>query len=182
MGLAEEMMAAWGNDMIQRASPGTVATLNVPAASRDFLVQVGLPREVLLVVRFELERDPFATLAEVARKKKLPPPRGGEQLRILGYGIDAPDLCIDEAAGGRIVEIDLEGRVPTRLVNSGVEHFGTFLVAFGKSKVRQEMSDEDNARYVRRMRSELLKVDPQALASADHWWPPVLEQMETGLI
>jgi hypothetical protein len=44
------------------------------------------------------------------------------------------------------------------------------------------MSDEENAQYVRRLKADLLKVDPQALSSPDHWWPQVLEQMESGLL
>lgn len=182
MGLAEEMIAVWGKEQIQRATPESVAHLNIPTPSKDFLITVGLPRMVMQVIRFELERNPFTTLTEHARKRKLPAPERSDPLRVLGLGIDAPDLCIDEGAGGRIVEIDLEGRVPTRLVNSGVEQLGAFLIAFGRSRVREEMSEEDNAQYVRRMKADLLKQDPQALSSPDHWWPQVLEQMESGLL
>jgi hypothetical protein len=182
MGLAEEVIAVWGKEKVQRASPESVATLNIPASSKDFLVKVGLPREEVLVIRFELERNPFATLTEHARAKKLPSPKQSEKLRVLAYGNCAPDLCIDEGAGGRVIEIDLEGRVPTRLVNSGVEQLGAFLLAFARSKVREDMSDEENAQYVRRLKADLLKVDPQALSSPDHWWPQVLEQMESGLL
>jgi hypothetical protein len=108
MGLAEEVIAVWGKEKVQRASLESVATLNIPTSSKDFLVKVGLPREDLLVIRFELERNPFATLAEHARAKNLPSPKRSEQLRVLAYGNCAPDLCIDECARCRVIKIDLE--------------------------------------------------------------------------
>ena len=179
--LAEEMLAHWGKEKLQRASPKLAESLRIPAASKAFLVEVGLPREEIGLISYDLGPEAFPTLAEHARARNANAPPGTAAFRLIGRGNIAPDFYLVDDEHGRIMEVDLEPQA-IRFVNSRVEHLGAFLLAFVKSFVREEMSEEENKAYVHRMRADLLKIDPEALAESRHWWPQVLEQMEDGIL
>jgi hypothetical protein len=182
MSLAEEMAALWGADGLQKAPWVALEPLKVPPASKKFLADVGLPREELLCISFDLEVNWLPTLREEAARKHFPPPSNADHYRMIGRGGHAPNLYLDERAGGAVVEIDAERPGSPRFVNSSVEALASFLLAFRKSFVREEMSDEENARYVARMKSDLRLVDGRAFSDPQNWWPLVVEQMEDGLL
>ena len=183
MTLAEEMIALWGADRLVRAPWVALEPLKVPLASKKFLSDVGMPVEELLCITFyDLKENWLPTLREEATAKKLPPPPYSDQYRVLGRGGHAPNLYLDERAGGSVVEIDLEPEGCARFVNSSVEALAAFLVAFRKSFVREGMSDEENKHYVARMKADLMRVDGRAFSDPQNWWPLVVEQMEDGLL
>jgi len=176
MSLAEEMAGLWGADGLQKAPRIALEPLKLPPASKTFLAEVGLPREELLCISFELEVSWFPTLREEATRRKLPPPPNADRYRLIGRGGHAPDFYLDERADAAVVEIELGPEGWVRFVNSSVEALAAFLVAERKSWVRQDMSDEEKERYVARMKSELLLVDGRAFSDPQNWWPLVIDQ------
>src|SRR5437867_4228135 len=125
--LAGDLRAFWPGDRLQQAPPAAVDPLMIPKSSKAFLMEVGLPVQEIAVTRFELKRDRFPTLTELAKAKSLPPPSGSDCYRLIGRGIDAPDMFIDESANGAVIEISLDPSWK-RFVNSSVEQLGTFLL------------------------------------------------------
>jgi hypothetical protein len=165
---ADEMRTEWGRDGLQRARP---------ESSKQFLLEVGLPKKELLCITFEMLEDPLPTMEEVARAKGQSCPAEACFFLRLGCGGHAPDFALTNDSQGKVMEVDFD---PPRLrfVNSRVQHLGAFLLAYARSRVREEMSREDNLAYVASMRAELEKIDPEALSNSDNWWSLVLEQME----
>ena len=182
MGLAEDMIAVFGNDNLQQAPRKAVDSLKIPTASKNFLAQIGLPREEILVIRFEIDKERFTTLLEHATARKQSVPPRAKELYLIGRGHFAPDLFVDEGLGGSVVEIELGPKGWTRFVNSSVESLAAFLLAFRKSFIRDNMSNEENSQYVSQMKKDLLVIDKAAFAQSDNWWSQVFEQMEDGSI
>jgi hypothetical protein len=166
---------------MRRAQTVLVEGLLIPQSSKDFLTQVGLPPEEIGCIEFELNGPVFATAREEARRRKLPDFPRSERFKLLGRGGHAPDFYLVDDPHGTVVEIDLDP-LKVRFVNSRVEHLGAFLLAYVKSSIRENMSDEENAACVRKIRAELVKIDPEAFSNPDYWWSQVFKQMEDGLL
>lgn len=179
--LAEEIRSHWGAERMRRALPVLVNGLQIPQSSKDFLTLVGLPPEEIGCIAFELNGPVFPTAREEARRRKLSDFAQSDRFKLIGRGAHAPDFYLVDDPNGTVVEIDLDP-LKVRFVNSRVEHLGAFLLAYAKSSIRENMSDDENAAYVRKMRVELVKVDPEAFSNGDYWWSQVFEQMEDGLL
>src|SRR3712207_6504050 len=96
----------WGSANIIRLTPEGLTGVNLPASTKAFLSDVGVPREADLLVIFEPEA--LCPLPEYARATGVWNDHCLE--RYLRIGTDfGTELCVDTEAGGAVRSVDLRG-------------------------------------------------------------------------
>ncbi len=168
--------------LLRLAGASDVASLDIPASSRDYLVHVGLPDEEILGLRFNFLGSSLPTLEELAARVGFGPfPLNGSR-PCLGFTNDVA-VCIDEHCDGAVYCVDLAQEDPERFLNSRVEWLGSFLNMYVYHCINTNgFHDPDIDRAVLELERRMREVDPVALDDPEHWWPLILEQMKDGLI
>ena len=161
----DQYRAFWG-DQLRHWPEKTVRNLQVPEATKHFMVRVGLPIGQSWTMRFD------GTLES---------PHNRPTYRIFGYDDLAP-LCIVEPTG-HVVHLE-PGGATERYVNASLERFADFLVAYEQYRrevVAMEEEDDIDA-LIDRVESQMRSVDPSALEGPESFWSVILEQMRDGLL
>lgn len=178
----EKVAHAWGEDLIQRATPSSVHKLPIPEATKSLLCRVGVPQRAEFLITFEIGNDGIQTLEEFSGSavEKLGK-KAGHYWRIGSDG--GSQLCLDDERNGAVVAVDPTGAIETRFVNSNVESLLESLLAVRKYQAdRPGIKQSEFIEIVNEIRNELSAIDANALADANNWWSLILEQMEDGLL
>lgn len=176
-----EFMAQWGDDDLIRNTSAALMGVQIPQESKRFLVEAGLPAHADFGLQFERFTDEMPTLPEAFPNGYAFPPAYHSYRPI---GVDyATILCLSEQDGGRIYSIDIDGHLPTRLVNSGVPHLAEFLLAFRRDAVWAQAArptEEELMASTHKLRDELRQRDPEAMQNEQSYWPQVVLGMLYG--
>ena len=168
----QEFIAQWGNDLIKN-TPASLKYVSIPAVSKQFLIEAGLPRWVPgLEIDFDRFEDELPTLPEAF-------PNGydfpGDYRRYRPLGADpASLLCLDEQHNGALYSIDIDDNgVPTRFVKSSVPQLAEFLLIVrivpsnGPSKT---YTDEEGAAYTKELAEKFRSIDPETMQDGNSYW------------
>jgi hypothetical protein len=72
---------------------------------------------------------------------------------------------------------------PAQFVNSTLPDFARCLALLGRMwRLRLGLTPDQAGRWTVDFQAQLAALDPAALASPDHWWAVLLEQMWDGLL
>lgn len=173
----QEFAAQWGNDLV-RNTPASLENIRIPDISKQFLIEVGLPRWVeRLEMNFDRFEDELPTLPDAF-------PNGydfpSDYVRYRPIGADPIVLlCLDEYSNGSIHSIDIDGAgVPNSFVNSSVPQLAEFLLALkvvpteGPPKV---YTDEEADAFTEELERKFKRIDPEAMHNSGNYWPGYLE-------
>jgi len=176
-----EFVAQWGDDGLIRNTPAALTDIQIPQASKRFLVEAGLPAHADFGLQFERFTDEMPTLPEAFPNGYAFPPAYHSYRPI---GVDyATILCLSEQDRGRIYSVDIDGHLPTRLVNSSVPHLAEFLLVFRRDAVWAQAAhptEEELMASTYKMRDELTRRDPEAMHNEQSYWPQVVLGMLYG--
>lgn len=165
----EDYFAYWGRDRLRRWPAHVVADLAIPGASRDFLIEVGLPSLKEGTLRFDLPQT-----------EALPRLPWRPTCRILGYDTSVP-LCLDEGAGGQVVSAEDEKAGSFLFVNDSVGALGECLTHFDRYLEQAASAGEaEILEEIARVEERMSQRDPRAFADPDCFWPLVIAQMREG--
>ena len=167
----KEFWEFWGDDLV-RAQPQALQGVSLPAQTKEFLLQVGLPRQADLLLSFQLDLDEL--------------PQVGAPSEVFRIGTDGgTSICIDVSQGSCIVSIDPDNQLPTRFVNSGVSQLAECLMIYRNSiggLSRKDLSDDEALNLISKLSKEIEAADPEALQGDDNWWSAIIEQTNAGLL
>lgn len=102
----------------------------------------------------------------------------------LAIGTDERTQIVVDQETGVVESIDPDGELPTRFVNSSIDHLASCIEAFATyiEVVRETDDDSRIAEACEALRECLAAVDPASTAGPDNWWSLVLEQVDDGLL
>jgi hypothetical protein len=149
----------------------------IPASSKSYLTEVGLPSQFRDTVTFGPEDGAL--------------PRLDGKRRYLRIGMDDfTPFCLDEERGGCVVSIQTSAHGIDRYINRSVEYFGECLVQFqrlmtARDKLqggRVELPREEDLPVILSAEKQFVDLDPTAFANGNDWWPVIFEQMKVGFL
>ena len=160
------MIEVFGRNSLKCWKASSLADVNIPLPSKEFLTSNGLPSGVDWTIGFDTEV--VGTLGHAAAKG----------LRILGHD-DGTEICLDEHRDGRVVALEPRGNI--RFINSSVETFGEFLTIYQSYRMAVRGMSEDKAvLLVDSIETSMRSVDGEAFGDRENWWPVIVEQMRDG--
>lgn len=178
----EQMLSTFGKETLVRARVEAVKDLKIPDRSKKFLVEIGLPKERVLLCEFDLDAPKIPTIEEYARE------HGTiftcvNRLRRIGWD-GGMQICLNEEANaGDVITIDIKGKFERRFVNSSVELFGGFLALYVDEYCKySNASDAELDHRAYETDIKLRSLDPPAFTSPDNWWACVTQQMKEGML
>ncbi|MCX4781370.1 SUKH-4 family immunity protein [Streptomyces sp. NBC_01264] len=155
-----------------------------PAVVQETLVEAGLPRDFGPFFWALPEPDqPWATSSDVALLCNALVASGADISLVVGHDFGRA-LCV-ERKSLRVVAVPLDspGTVTTQFVNSGLPDFAHCLALLGRMwPLRHGLTPQRAGRWTEEFQSELMRLDPPALAGSESWWSLLLEQMWDGLL
>jgi len=177
-----QTLTTFTNAGLETAPHSSMVELRIPESSKTFLTTIGLPREAVLLCRFELELNKLPTLREYAEQRGRSI-SSGEMLRRIGTD-GRLQICIsEENSSGNVIAVDLDEKHITKMVNTSVELLGGFLALYVEyCKSFHGSSDNEMDEGARKMESFMRDHDSTALNSPDSWWSLITEQMKNGLL
>jgi hypothetical protein len=165
----EQFIREWQGARSQM-DPEVARGLQVPDASRAFLVEAGLPVDVgFRQIGFDLSG------------KALRRPAGWPTLvQISTEAEDRAPICLDEAAAGRVVQVRTEkGRPRLEFLNSSVEQHANCWLAWRALVTSGKRRDAGMTAAL--LRRAFQTIDREAL-SGDHPWSVLVHEIETGSV
>ncbi len=144
--------------------------LCIPAESRLYLADVGIPRRIEDWINFEPGSDFLSRLP------------GPDALILIGRNEGNP-VCINESDGGSIVIVDQSNRTKRTFMNSTVEAFvqcGGWFKGYRESVTG--WPEADLLKFVREMEDRMKAIDRRAFTSEHHFWPLVFEEIRLGFM
>jgi hypothetical protein len=178
----EQTLTTFGKQNLAVARIEAVRDLKIPDSSKKFLVEVGLPKEEVLLCKFDIDLPSFPTIekyaAQQGRKftsKKL--------LRRIGWD-GGMQICLsEEAYSGHVITIDINKKFEDRFVNSSIELFGAFLALYVDEYCRcGDSSDEVLDKRAYELETKLHSLDPSVFSNSDNWWACITQQMKEGML
>lgn len=181
----EEVITFWADSLI-KLSQTIVDHLPIDMATRQFLRDVGLPRQVAIFPDEDLTLEfRFDGPFKIDTYKNEPVTRIGQ----MGEG----DIYIYIAADGTILNrVGLgDNDDQWRFVNSSLEQFLRFIVIYKRLypdfwfrpdiDADDEEQEEKLAQLAADFRAQFEPSDPKAFENDETWWSVAIEQMEDGL-
>jgi len=163
-----EIIHFWGEGSLARWRPEVVAETGLPAETRRFLTDVGLPRGIDWTMQFDTQAG------------QLPQLEGHPGCYVIGRDYVVP-ICIDKTRGGRVVAFDINGK--EEFMNSNIRLFAEFLVLYQQYRLSpQDLSDTEAQKRVTETEQRMMACDPPSLGSPDCWWALIIEQMKAGFL
>lgn len=160
----QEMTLYWGARNFTRWSESAVRDVRIPAASKAFLIEVGMPSPGRDITGWSLEWE-----------LDLPHFHRGGDLRLLGRNRSFSPFLIDEGRDGCIIwRADDHGY--ERYINASVQQFAASLVEMDKfSQETLRTIDEPYDRHIFAERIAVLErklqeIDETAIATKDSMW------------
>lgn len=165
-----EIIQFWGEGNLRRWPEADLRDAQIPASSKSFLIEVGLPFREDWTLRFN---------PQVGVLPRLSIRRG---CRRIGFDDSVP-ICLDEEHDGRVVAIEDVVGGSERLINSNIECFVECLVYYKQYRtVVRLASEEEVQKIIDVTGSQIRTADAAAFADPDNWWPLIIEQMNHGLL
>ncbi len=166
----EEIIKFWGRDNLKRWPEASLRDVAIPASSKSFLAEVGLPFRVDWTLRFDPEANQLPRLPNKSHYRRI------------GFD-DVVPICLDEQHGGRIVAVEREVGGTERYINSSVECFGECLVYYQQYRTSvRGVTEDEVAKLITTTEERMRKADPTAFGDSNNWWSVILEQMNQGLL
>lgn len=176
-----EFVAEWGEAGLIRNTPQALANIKLPQASKAFLMEAGLPAHTDVRLQFDRFEGELPTLPEAFPNGYVFP---AQYCSYRPIGVDyATIICLAENEDGRIYSVDIDGHLPTRLMNSGVPHLAEFLLIFRRQEAwtqAAQPSEEQVRLSVLKMQAELRQRDPQAMQDEQSYWSQLILNMIYG--
>ena len=147
-------------ELLLRFTQPSLVRLNLPAVSRAFLLEAGLPSAAAPFLNFEVPDE--GSLPTVAEAWQLPDEFGC--FRIVGFNGSGDPVCLDESASGAVVHLNHDNGFERVLMNSSVPQLAESLLVF-RAFVRRGASAESQAWCA----EELQRVDETAWVRSNFW-------------
>ena len=150
--------------------------LPIPAASKAFLQDPGLPRQAGLQLTFVALAEPLRDLATVvASDARIRPQPVWSRYLVIGRD-SAAYLCAVRDGGEICAVWPHQGL--ERYVNRGVSELAACLLCY--REVSRGSKGTDDEVYARELRRCIARTDETALEGDEHWWAVVVEQAGGG--
>ncbi|WP_329317331.1 SUKH-4 family immunity protein [Streptomyces sp. NBC_01262] len=186
-GIGHELAQAFGPQGVFRFDQRAVSRQGVPEIVAQTLTWSGLPVDFGPFFWAQAQPGrPVPTLAELAAERGVPAgPDAGSYL-VMGNDFGR-QLCVQYGTA-HIVAVPLEaapGGQPAvpQFVNSSLPEFARCLALLGRMwRLRLGLTPDQAGRWTVDLQNQLAALDPAAVASPDHWWAVLIEQMWDGLL
>jgi SUKH-4 immunity protein len=166
----EDIVSFWGKDKLKRFPEESLRDVLIPASSKSFLKDVGLPVGVDWTMRFGVDGDRLPRLSDRS------------QYRRIGFD-DVIPICLDEQHGGQVVSVEQDVGGADRRINANVQRFGECLVYYQRYRTSVQTADKDDIQKIIDATERSLRIaDPTAFDDPNNWWPMIIEQMNQGLL
>lgn len=174
-----EFKAAWNAEFdapLIRFPASIASGLTIPPASQQFLTEIGLPNSAAPFLGFG-ERTALQ-LPSVTSVYKIGDPR----YRIVGENGSGDPVCIDTAAGGRVVYLNHDDGMKPEFMNTSVPQLGYSLLAF-RYAVRDTIAAGGEDAYLDgqiprevmdRFVSTMKVIDADAIRPGQFWYQSIL--------
>jgi hypothetical protein len=164
-------------DQLHVAPPELVAPLRIPDRSKQYLLDVGLPRETPFFngppLRFNLLHR-LPTLRQLLPEHAARIDPGWDACRFLGLDEDdGTGYVLNEADGGSIWSVALDSP-HTDFVNTSVEQFGWFIAAYTRFGAAPSAGGPSTVTAVEELERQMRAMDPRAVDDAA-FWPAILD-------
>ena len=178
----EQTLTTFGQEDLIKANPNAVRKLKIPDESKKFLIEVGLPKQHILLCEFYLDSDEFPTIHEYAAQcgSQL---AADLQLRRIGWD-GGTEICIsEEDESGEVLVIDLKRELPDAFVNKNIETFAGFLALYVEAcHAYGGLTDAEMIDGAHRLDKRLRELDPLAFQDTSTWWSSITEQLKSGML
>jgi hypothetical protein len=185
--IGQELAQAFGPQAVFRYDQRAVARQGVPDVVAQTLVWSGLPVDFGPFFWARAQPGaPVPTLAEVAAERGMAAAADAASYLVVGNDFGR-QLCVQYGTAN-IMAVPLEAvpgapSSPAQFVNSSLPEFVRCLALLGRMwRLRLGLTPEQAGRWTVDFQAQLAALDPAALASPDHWWAVLLEQMWDGLL
>lgn len=139
---------------------------DLSAESKKILCDIGLPKEPLSFLQFNIETIKYIQL--------------GDEYIIIGndYGTS---ICINKK--DEIVSVDPENEYPTRFINKNLICLLKCInIYLSYQEKLIDVNDDEIIKVIEEIKREYEKIDIEALNNEENWWSVILEQVELGLM
>jgi hypothetical protein len=176
----KQTLETFGEESLTRVNPDAVEKLKIPERSKKFLTDIGLPKKKILLCEFDLNLSEFPTIQEYAEKKGV---KINSRLQLRRIGWDGgTQICLSEG-NGEVITIDIEGKYPTRFVNSHIETFVGFLALYIDEYCKfNNLSDTELDKKAFKLDERFRELDLNAFKSKNTWWSCITEQLKSGML
>lgn len=180
----EEFARKWDASGLVRPRPEDVSTLNIPEASKRFLVEAGMPEETRTGLRFDVMLQGFPTITEVLKARATEHKR----YRLLGTWGEETYICVDEAEDGRVVSMDdTLDDISLDFFNSGIPQMAECLLIYEDFAffTDDHPTEVKVRRRLKELRKKIARVDPSAMDPDPYIgsiWYVHLDQEENDLL
>ncbi|MDX2650520.1 SUKH-4 family immunity protein, partial [Streptomyces sp. PA03-1a] len=185
--IGQELAQSFGPQGVFRFDQRAVARQGVPDLVAQTLTWSGLPVDFGPFFWAQAQPGrPVPTLAELAAERGVQPAPDAGSYLVMGNDFGR-QLCVQYGTA-HIVAVPLEagpgGTAPVpQFVNSSLPEFVRCLALLGKMwRWRLGLTPEQAGRWTVDFQNQLAALDPAAVASPEHWWPVLIEQMWDGML
>ncbi|MEW2520282.1 SUKH-4 family immunity protein [Actinacidiphila alni] len=185
--IGQELAGAFGPQGLFRFDQRAVSRQGVPDIVAQTLVWAGLPVDFGPFFWAQAQPgQPVPTLAELAQQRGVQPAADAGSYLVMGNDFGR-QLCV-QFGTAHIVAVPLEagpGGQPAvpQFVNSSLPEFARCLALLGRMwRLRIGLTPDQAGRWTVDFQAQLAAQDPAAIASPDHWWSVLIEQMWDGLL
>ncbi|WP_254709973.1 SUKH-4 family immunity protein [Streptomyces lunaelactis] len=174
------MLQHFGRDGLRRFGPADLQSAHLPQEAREFLQETGVPESVAPYFRSPRPDQPTALGVTAARlSQPAVPTEMYAWPRIGGDGL--AHLCVrPDGAVHAVVLVDV---CDDMFVSSNLATFCESMVALDLAQPRFAASSglAEAAAVFRELKAELRRIDEQAFAERENWWPRVLDDVRHTL-
>ena len=161
----EDLARYWTPCGLSRWSPTSLAKLAIPEMSKQFLISIGLPKEIS-----------YWNLKFHDRVPTQQRPDCGRTIYQIGAGYGYT-IGIDGSGSGAVVAISDDERLES-FINASVRQLAVFLLLNQRAvDVVKKLSTKKWLAFAAQTEGLMLKVDSTALSNPDNFWPFVLRDM-----
>ncbi|PWI46036.1 SUKH-4 family immunity protein [Streptomyces sp. ICBB 8177] len=185
--IGHELAQSFGPQHVFRFDQRAVARQGVPDIVAQTLVWSGLPTDFGPFFWAQAQPGrPVPTLAEIAAERGVQAAPDAASYLVMGNDFGR-QLCVQYGTA-YIMAVPLEAvpgaqASPTQFVNTSLPQFARCLALLGRMwRLRLGLTPDQAGRWTVDFQTQLAALDPEALASPDHWWAVLLEQMWDGLL
>lgn len=178
--LPEQLRRHFGHDGLRRFAPAELQGAQLPQEARDFLQETGVPVSVAPYFRGPAADDATRLGVVAARLSQPLPARELQEWPRIG-GDRLAHLCV--RPDGAVQAVMLTDAAGDMFVSSDLSAFGASLMALDLAQPRLAASPDlaEAATVFRDLNAELRRIDEQAFAERESWWPRVLDDIRHTL-
>lgn len=162
-----EIAAYWGQENLQRWRVQSVSGLAIPPASKEFLINIGLPAPGRRI----------ATYYDLSWDEALPLIPDAPARRLLGRNHGRAAIVIDEECGGCVRWL-ADTYAIERYVNASVEQFAASLIEWDKFSATSKSYDDPQTQVaVTALWKRLKEIDTSAIQDPESKWSSTIFEM-----